>query len=224
MTTPLRCAGCAARPLAFCSTLPDEDLEALDRLAVRRTLHDGARLSEVGDANDYCAHVLRGLLKLQVLSADGRVQTVAILNSGDFFGQLFNDRSRLTSVAAGEVDLCVYSRVALEQLASRRPAIMRALLTSMSNSLEAARHRQISFAQKPAIARLAEFLAEQTKRGSEVLLPLNRTDLANYLGMPIETLSRQLSKLKSDDVISVQPGSKTIAILDEARLTEIASI
>lgn len=218
-----RCSHCPALEQAFCAKLPNEDLESLDRLAVRRQLRDGAKLCELDDSNDFCANVVNGLLKLQTVTGDGRSQTVAILGPGDFYGQLFEERSKLAVIAAGSVTLCVYSRVALEQLAARRPAVMRALLSSVANSLEVARARQVSFAQKTALARLAEFLIDQPLEDETIKLALNRTDLANYLGMPIETLSRQFAKLKAMDVVELHPGSKDVVVKDSKRLMKLAS-
>ena len=217
-----RCSQCEVRAQTFCALLPSEDLEALDRLAVRRKLGDGAHLCELDDSNDYCVNVVSGMLKLETVTGDGRTQTVAILRPGDFFGQLFEERSRLAAIAVGPVELCVYSRVALEQLATRSPPIMRALLASVANSLETARTRQVSFAQKTAIARLAEFLIDQPIERDTITLALSRTDLANYLGMPIETLSRQFAKLKSLGIVELHPGSKCIVIKDQAKLVQVA--
>ena len=216
------CQHCKARAQAFCANLPSEDLESLERLAVRRELADSAHLCRIDDSNDYCANVLSGMLKLQTLTGEGRAQTVAILGPGDFFGQLFEEHSRLAAIAAGPVTLCVYSRVALEQLAARRPTIMRALLTSVAGSLEIARARQVSLAQKTAIARLAEFLIDQPVDNDMITLSLSRTHLANHLGMPIETLSRQFAKLKRMGIVGFQPGSKTILVRDKIKLLQIA--
>lgn len=219
---PETCSICPVREETICAGLSEQDLSALDRVAVRRTLPGGTVLFRAGEENLHCAHLLKGLVKLQIPSADGRMQTVAILGPGEFLGQLFEEQVRLTAIADGPVDLCIYSRVAVEGMALRRPAFMRALLAATSHSLEVARTRQASFARRSALARLAEYLVALPRDADRIAIPVSRTDLANYLGMPIETLSRQFARLKGEGVLEVNPGSKSIGIADPARLVAIA--
>ena len=219
-----RCKDCAIRDRSLCASLDNQELTALSEIGRRKTVPKGGVVTWAGDENLVCANLVSGALKLLKSTSDGREQAVGLLFSGDFVGQPFADSSTLTAVALTDTDLCVYPRGKFEQVLSDKVALERALLERTMRSLNDARDRQLTLARKSARARLAGFLADLHRSAGkdDFDLPMGRGDIADYLGLTIETVSRQFSDLKSNKVIEVARGSRSVSILDAGRLQSLS--
>jgi CRP/FNR family transcriptional regulator, anaerobic regulatory protein len=181
-------------------------------------------VSWAGDDNAMCANVVSGALKLLKSTSDGREQAVGLLFEGDFIGQPFADSNDLTAIALSDTDLCLYPRSQFERVLADRPKLERALLERTMRSLNEARDRQLTLARKGAKARIAGFLdhlAEGIGR-SDIELPMSRGDIADYLGLTIETVSRQFTDLKASGLIEVERGGRRVRILDRDGLQALS--
>ncbi len=181
-------------------------------------------MSWAGDENVLCANVVSGALKLLQSTPGGREQTVGLLFQGDFVGQPFSDSNVITAVALCETNLCVYSRADFERAMIDQPKLQRALLERTMCSLNEARDRQLTLARKSAPARIAGFLLELSRAESpdHLIVPISRGDIADFLGLTIETVSRQFTELKSNGLIDFQRGSRNVKILNRSALQSIS--
>ena len=220
-----RCRDCLVRDHSLCASLNDEELGALSEIGRRRIVPKGTVIAWAGDENAMCANVVNGALKLFKSTSDGREQAVGLLFKGDFVGQPFNESNDITAVALSDTDLCVYPRPSFERVLSDRPKLERALLGRVMRSLNEARDRQLTLARKSAKARIAGFLCDFARAsGSDQFdLPISRGDIADYLGLTIETVSRQFTEFKSDGLIAADRGSRSIKILDTPALQSLAA-
>lgn len=212
---PQRCHDCLARDHALCAALHDSELAAIGQIGRRKTVPKGGIVSWAGDDNPLCANVVSGALKLQAATEDGREQTVGLLFSGDFFGQPFEETSMITAEALTDTDLCLYPRSAFERVLGEQPKLERALLQRTLKSLKDAQERQLVLGRKSAKAKLAWFLLSLPRdTANRIELPISRREIADYLGLTIETVSRQFTDLRKSGAIIGDRGDRQVQIAD----------
>ena len=226
-----RCLGCAVREKAVCGGIAGSELDALSEIGRRRTLAAGQVLTWAGDANLLCASVVSGILKVAASTSNGREQIVGLLFGGDFVGQPFSEESTMTVTALTQSDLCIYPRERFERVLGEAPSLERALLKRTMRSLNDARERMLSLGKRSAQERVAGFLLDLSARaegnstgeGMQVDVPVSRGDLADYLGLTIETVSRQLTRLKARDAIRLDRASRAVRVMDPTMLMALAN-
>ena len=226
-----RCATCAVRDSALCESLSDHELAALSAIGRRRVVPAGQVISWVGDASIFCANVVSGALKVTATLSDGREQIVGLLFPADFVGQLFTDETTLTVTAIVDTDLCGYSRGAFEAVLGDHPKMERLLLRRTMASLNEARERMLSLGRQSAQERVAGFILDLARRAGvrsadgllHVSIPVSRGEMADYLGLTIETVSRQLTRLRTNDVIGFANGERICTIINRAQLERIVN-
>lgn len=220
---PERCADCAVRDSALCASLDDDELEALHVLARHKVIPRGQVVVWEGDVSSLCANIVSGVLKVTSATADGREQIVGLLFPGDFVGQPFRAETSLTVTALSDADLCIYPRQGFEAVLDDHSKLERMLLQRTMSALDDARARMLSLGRKSAEERVSGFVLEMADRcradgpQDSFDLPLTRGQMADVLGLTIETVSRQLTNLKGAELIAVRPG-RGITILDRAGL------
>lgn len=220
---PERCAICAVRDLSLCASLADHELEALHSIARHKVIPRGQVIVWEGDASNICASVAGGVMKVTSAMADGREQIVGLLFPGDFLGQPFRDETSLTVTAVSDSDLCIYPRRAFESVLDDHARLERLLLQRTMAALDDARARMLALGRKSAEERVAGFLIEMAIRcrsgngSASFELPLTRGQMADVLGLTIETVSRQLTNLKGAGLIKLLAG-RGITVLDRTRL------
>ena len=224
---PILCASCEARHKGICGALAPDQLVTLAKSSTKQTAQAGEEL--VGDAEsiDHYSNVLSGVVKLTKSMADGRQQIVGLQFAPDFLGRPFKAESTVTAQAATEVDLCSFPRGALERMMVEQPGLEQRLLRQTLTELDEARDWMLTLGRKTAAERLAGFLlmiarniqpsAEPGRRGSAFDLPLSRAEIADFLGLTIETVSRQLTRLRSDGVILIE-NNRHVIVEDLGRL------
>lgn len=222
MALPDPCHECIGRTAGLCHDIGVGDVHALNGIARHRSVAKGTVIGWAGDPNGHCANVISGVLKLSAMTADGREQAVGLLVAGDFLGEPFASANRLSSVALTDVKLCLYPREAFEQLLRTHPAIEHALLQRTLKSLSDARERQLLLARKSARERVASFLLAMKRHERVIDLPIARGEIADYLGLTIETVSRQFSALKEAGVIDFDKGARAVSLIDAAALQAFA--
>ncbi|MGP7794485.1 Crp/Fnr family transcriptional regulator [Sphingomonas sp. CLY1604] len=223
------CADCAVRDRALCGSLDDSELVALNAIGQRRRVDRGQTIAWAGDEAVVCGNLLSGVLKLVAATADGREQTVGLLYPADFFGQPYAGEVDFTLTALTDAELCVFPRAAFERVLEDHQRMERLLLQRTFESLIDARGRMLVLARKSAGEKLAGFLLDMAARVGDsgcrasrdgpvtFDLPLTRGQIADVLGMTIETVSRQLTRMKQSGVIGL-PGGRAITISDRAAL------
>lgn len=198
--------------------LDEKQMDQITQLAhsVRRArgemiYHQGER-----SAGLYILH--KGRIKVYRLAESGKEQLVRILEPGDFTGELslFDDTPHDAYAEALEaVEICMIERDQMQQLLKEYPAISLKMLAEFSSRLADTEQRAARIAMESAETRIALYLADlsEEQRTLTVELPMNRKDLASYLGTTPETISRKLSLFEEQGWIH-QAGMKTVEILD----------
>lgn len=221
---PARCQTCLVRDTALCASLCDDDLIALSEIGKRRRVKAGETVTWEGDENSLCANIVSGALKLSKTTEDGKEQAVGLLFEGDFLGSPYADESEMTAVALADTDLCLYPRGQFERVLDDKPKLERALLQRTLHSLNESRDRQLTLARRGAKARIAGLLLDIYRAAGEakITLPMARRDIADYLGLTIETVSRQFTDLRAEGVISAERGSRIIEIINPGTLQALS--
>jgi CRP/FNR family transcriptional regulator len=219
---PERCADCAVRDSALCASLADNELEALSAIAQHKVIPRGQVFVWEGEASSICANIVSGVLKVTSAMTDGREQIVGLLFAGDFVGQPFRAETSLTVTALSDADLCIYPRRGFEDVLDNHSKLERMLLQRTMVALDDARARMLSLGRKSAEERVAGFLIEMMDRCAKAQkdscdLPLTRGQMADVLGLTIETVSRQLTNLKGAGLIALLTG-RGVTILDRPGL------
>lgn len=218
------CAHCQVRHLAVCSVLTHEEMHALDSEASTQLLGPGAVLARQGDPRRHVFTVVRGALRMVRLAADGRRQVAGFAMPGDFVGLSGSPTYRHDVEALGETELCRFGTDAMQQLGARYPQLRDKLLERACVELDSARDQMMALARMNPTERMADFLlklaARETRVGNSdpmVSLPMPRADIADHLGLTVETVSRCLGTLRSRGLIAV-PETYRIEVLDFAGL------
>jgi CRP/FNR family transcriptional regulator len=231
---PELCRECTARHQGICGALRPAELIELNKISSQRTFEAGLTL--VGDEEEFpfFANVLEGVLKLSKVLPDGRQQIVGLQFAPDFMGRPFHSESTLTVETATSTKLCSMPRTKFEKMLADSSDLQQRLLKQILGDLDESRDWLVTLGRKNAGERVASFLFmisqhlpdmnenpdEAVKTGAPVFdLPLTRADMADFLGLTIETVSRQLSKLKKTGVISISH-NRHIEIHDMEKLRE----
>lgn len=224
---PVACRACTVRHHGICSVLSPEELSKLAG-HTRHTFHEpGDALAMESDEVTGYANVIEGVIKLSRVLSDGRQQLVGLQFPSDLMGRLFADESPLTAEAASEVELCRMPKLVLEHLVGTSSELKQRLLRQSLQDLDEAREWMVTLGRKTASERVASILlliaARSTGRdvplsGSVTFdLPLIRADMADFLGLTIETVSRQISKFRKEGVIEIS-SHRHVVVPDVERL------
>ncbi|MFD1950775.1 Crp/Fnr family transcriptional regulator [Sphingomonas arantia] len=227
------CTDCTVRDEALCGTLSEDELWALNTIGRRQRIARGDTVIWAGDTSVICANLLSGVLKLVAATPDGREQIVGLLYPADFVGQAHAGLADFTITALTDAELCIFPRAAFQRVLEDHGRMERLLLQRTLTALTAARHRMLSLARKSAEERIADFLLEMALRAANTGcratpdgpltfdLPLTRGQIGDVLGLTIETVSRQMTRLKAAGVIGL-PGGRAVTISDRAALAVCA--
>lgn len=210
---PVLCAACEARHKGVCGALEPEQLSTLSKSAHKTKAAAGTEL--IGDAQntDQFSNVLSGVVKLTKTLSDGRQQIVGLQFAPDFVGRPFKTESAISAEAATDVELCSFPRSALERMMAEQPRLQHRLLQQALKELDQAREWMVMLGRKTASEKIASFLlmiarnvdptADPDRPSASFDLPLSRAEIADFLGLTIETVSRQLTRLRNEGVIRV---------------------
>ncbi len=235
MVSTATCQHCSVRHSAVCSALTQAGLAALAARGQQRRIERGATLVQAGQPWPLCASVQRGLLKISQLGSGGQEAIVGLLWPGDFIGLPFAGQTVAAHdiVALAPVTLCVFPQAVMERTLADHPEMAQLLLARTLGELSAARGRMAALARATALARVAGFISESARRDgacrtpaagaavARIELPLRRGEMADLLGLTIETVSRQVRRLERAGVIGL-PGGRTVLIQDPDALAEAA--
>lgn len=226
---PRACLECRVRHEGICAVLSPAELQQLARHA-RHTRHQaGEGLALESDEISGYANVTAGAVKLSRVLRDGRQQLVGLQFAPDLMGRLFRTESPLTAEAASDVELCRFPKRVLEALVASSANLTQRLLNQSLDELDEAREWMVTLGRKSAAEKVASLLLRIACRsgsadiGNSVAfdLPIGRADMADFLGLTIETVSRQVSRLRHSGVISVS-GHRHIKVLSLRALKDRA--
>ncbi|WP_156840988.1 Crp/Fnr family transcriptional regulator [Novosphingobium aquimarinum] len=221
------CDFCVVRNRAICSALEGAELAALNAIGRTRTVEPGESLIWEGEDSILVANVIEGVLKLSSNTEDGREQIVGVVYPSDFIGRPFGGTSGHGVTALTEAKVCVFSRGDFDAFAHEHPALEHKLLERTLGELDRSRRWMLLLGRKSASQKLASFLVELSERLSgngcaidaekpnrrTITLPFSRQQIADVLGLTIETVSRQFTQLKQDGILEL-PSRREVIIAD----------
>jgi CRP/FNR family transcriptional regulator len=222
---PALCRSCEVRHKGMCGALTPDELLMLSK-HTRQIAHlSGDELVGEGAEVEAYDNVMRGVVKLFKTLEDGRQQIVGLQFAPDFVGRLHAGESPMTAEAASDVEVCRVPRAVLERLAEHSPGLRKRLLDQALRELDDARDWMMTLGRKTAAEKVASLLfliaqhLDPEAKGDRRLfdLPMSRLDIADFLGLTIETVSRQLTKLKSEGIITIT-ANRHIEVASLARL------
>lgn len=225
------CGSCALHELCLPAGIGADDLKQLDTVIKdRRVLERGHTLYGDGDPFDALYVVRSGSLKTYVLNESGDMQVIGFHLPGEIVGidALATDRHISQAEALERSNICELPYTHLQKLASEVPALQRQLMRVISREVVAEHSHLVMMGKQPAQERLAIFLKSLSDRysrlhrdGSALTLSMSRNDIANYLGLVVETVSRSLTRMEEMGVLAVN--RKSVQVLRHDLLLELCS-
>lgn len=220
---PAVCVACEARHKGICGALTPVQLLHLSKHTTRQVFSSEEELVPAGQDIHRYANILSGVVKLTKLMSDGRQQIVGLQFAPDFLGRPFRRQSDVSAQATTDVRVCSFPKSVMEELVRQSPEMERRLYEQSLKELDEAREWMLTLGRKSASEKVASFLLliathidpEIDRSRGEVRfdLPLKRTDIADFLGLTIETVSRQLTRLRKAGVIQIE-NTRTIIATD----------
>lgn len=229
---PQSCGDCPIRHNAICARCEADELKQLETLKYYRKFTAGETVVWAEDRMDFVGSVVSGVATLTQTLEDGRTQMVGLLLPGDFVGRPNRSRAAYDVVATTDLLMCCFRKAPFEEMLQTTPHITQRLLEMTLDELDAAREWMLVLGRKTArekIASLLTILARRNANGpglnaAQVFdLPMTREAMADYLGLTLETVSRQMSALRRDGVIHLT-GTRNVTVPDLDRLSVVAGI
>jgi CRP/FNR family transcriptional regulator len=221
-----RCARCLGRERSICAELPSDTLIDMAGASRIRRLRRGEVLSWEGDEADDIGNVRDGALKLTASLRDGREQILGVAWPGSLIGELFADKWTHRATALANTTICLFRRADLKTVAVRNPEVATALLQRLSSDLGSARRSILSLGRKTAGERVASLLIDIRRAAvvdatGAIQMPLNRQQMADLLGLTIETVSRKIHHLEHIGIIALI-GPRLFRVTDDVGLVRLA--
>ena len=232
--TDLRCAHCPVRHHAVCDALGTSDIGELSDIMTHRSLSAGDVILHQGESSQLFSVIMSGVVKLTQILPDGREQIVGLLSAAHSLGNPVSAVSNENAECVTDVKLCCFRRAQFGSVLRANPELEHRLLEQTINDLKQARQWMTVLGKLGAQEKLARFILwlwkenrnicpnrDRREPGSVIHFPLKREEIAGLLGMTIETVSRNISKLKADCIIDLLD-AKSIDLRNVPRLQQIA--
>lgn len=228
MTVPARCLACPVQATSLCSEMGEEALTALSGITHRMRVSPGRTVYGAAEPVRSFAIILSGVVKLVTTKPDGRQQIVGLQFPSDFVGRPLMGYSTVSAEAATKLELCCFSGRVFEALMFAHPDIERALLKRVLADLDVARDWAFLLGRTRAqkkVATLLQLIVDRAEggrtcgsadasKGNRLALPLSRMEMAECLGLRLETVCRQLTQLKGEGIIATVGRRRVVEILD----------
>ena len=224
------CPGCPVRSIGMCdSRCGDGDIDLIGSLSRRITYQNKVALMEEGGPAPHAFNIVKGTVILSKTLPDGRRQVIGFAVAGDFLGLTMRDANSMTAIALGPVEVCRMQRTHLRELAQQSTVFLAKLHDMMASELESAHDHMMLLGRRSVEEKVACFLltlrARVQREGApspRVDLKMTRQDIADYLGVTIETISRTLSKMARNHLLVIVPDG--VRLLDIPTLQDMASL
>lgn len=222
------CATCKVRLVSVCAALTGDDLDSLERLSQHIEIDPKQALFAQGDDAGAVYNVTEGTLRLSRLLPDGRRHVMGFAIVGDFLGLALPERYNVTAEALSSVSLCRFEKRHFADLTAEKPHLLQRLHERAGYELDLAQDHMTLLSRRTAEEKVASFLiglreryARIGQKSVTVELPMGRQDIADHLGLTIETVSRMLTRLDREKVILIVPGG--VRLMNTGHLEQLAS-
>lgn len=224
------CGECPIRHRAVCARCEPNELEVLETMKYYKGFKAGEVIVWSGDEMNFVASVVEGIATLSQTMEDGRRQMVGLLLPSDFLGRPGRTIAPYDVTATTDITLCCFRKNPFETLMTSTPHVGQRLLEMTLDELDAAREWMLLLGRKTAREKISSLIAIIARRQAALKqhdhaeaftfeLPMTREAMADYLGLTLETVSRQISALRRDGVIELE-GKRLVTIPDFARLID----
>ena len=222
-----RCSLCKIRSYSFCRCLKDGQLKIFSEISSERTHTNRENIFLQQEISTNLYNITEGNVKIYHLLSDGRIQIIGFLYPGDFFGSYRLGKYNYSAEAIGDIKLCVFKQEILDKYLEKNTNIVKELLHMISYELTLAQDRIGVLGKMNANERMAKFILNISNQRARIgwqdnpiSLPMTRQDIADYLGLTLETVSREITKLKTSNIIKVI-GAKKLFISNKNELALI---
>ena len=219
---------CRQVPRHVIGTPPEPSLEGLFCSQPSETFAPGHAVFWQADPARDVFEVRKGVIRLYRILPDGKRAIVGFIFAGDILGVAYRDQYLFTAEAITEVIVRRLSRSRFESLVNESADLRPILLTRLCDEMCAAQDQMLALLHHSAEARVAHFLLTvarkmngDARKGTEIQVAMSRSDIADYLGLTIETICRCVSKLKTDRLITLH-GPYRIILEEPGMLEELA--
>lgn len=183
------------------------ELGALREIGANLTFARNETIFSEGDSAEYSYRVVSGAVRLCKMLSNGRRQIADFFLPGDFFALGGASEHAFTAEAVNDAVVVCFQRRRIERLCDEAPDIRKDLLSRLYRDLSAAQNHLVMLGRQSAKERVASFLLllagrVKASNGESIELPMGRQDIADYLGLTIETVCRALSDLKRSRLIT----------------------
>ena len=224
-----RCVVCKIRTYSFCRCLPEEKLKIFSKISDEEEFEDKEAIFLQQEQSKNLYNITKGNVKIYRLLSDGRIQIIGFLYPGDFFGSYKKEKYNYSAESIGDLRLCVFNQQSLDNYLEENMNLAKELLHMTSHELTLAQDRMMVLGKMNASERVAKFILNISKQrlrigwqNNPISIPMTRQDIADYLGLTLETISREFSKLKAANTIKFLT-SKQIYITDRDKLSSICN-
>ena len=219
--TPIRRPAPLARP-AFSGSV----IDPLGVEGIRMTFSRNEEIFGDGEPADYIYRVVSGAVRTCKILSDGRRQISEFFLPGDVFGLDLGGEHTLSAEALDTTVVLAMKRRWLATLATTDCEVAQKLWSLSLHDLRRSQEHMLLLGRKSALERLACFLMEMAERipaDRDVVLPMSRQDIADYLGLTIETVSRTMTQLQEDSLIALR-GCRHVVLCDRSGLEDIIAV
>ncbi len=223
------CEGCATQHISLCSVLNVKEIKIFSEIST--DTHKTAKqiICAEGEDAPYIFNIRTGAILLSKMLSDGRRQVTGFLFPGDFFGLACNNRYNYTAEAITDVDICRFPRAKILNSFKDLPKLGEKIIEITQTDLQSNHDQMLLLGRKNAQEKLCSFLLSmqeksaklQNKKTDDIALPMSRSDIADYLGLTIETISRQFTNLNKSGIITLD-GAHKVFLKNPERLRIMA--
>lgn len=222
-----QCSDCPIRHRAICARCDEDEFALLEQMKDYRSFRAGETIFWRGEPLEYVASIVTGVATLSKTMEDGRTQMVGLLLPSDFIGRPGRTIIDFDVVATDDVTLCCFNRERFERLVQETPHVAQRLMELALDELDAARDWMVLLGRKTAREKIATFIEMLTRRadsdrpdaGQQINLHMTRDQISDYLGLTLETVSRQFNALKKAGVIDFTDRRRFV-VKDQAALLD----
>lgn len=221
------CSQCTVRHRAICSAVDFDHIADLDAIVGHREMPTGRTIFEEGDSAETVFNISSGEVRLYKLLPDGRRQITGFLRPGDFLGLSSHGTYAYSAETMTNANLCVFRIGDLNKLFDAYPKVRERLLEKANDELAAAQEQMLLLGRKTAREKVLSFLLARARHedddgyNTEVSVPMTRSDIADYLGLTVETVSRTFTSLREEGLIET-PTPNHVVLAKLNRIEDIA--
>jgi CRP/FNR family transcriptional regulator len=221
------CAACRVRSHSLCAALDADELGMLDELSKTVSFSARENLFRQDDEANFVFNITSGSVRVYRSLHDGQRQIVGFALPGDFLGLSMSDQNAFSADAITTTTACKFARRAFSDMLDREQHVLRLLHTMTSHELKLAQDQMVIMGCHNALQKVASFLIGLRERWKlisgetvHIALPMTRQDIADFLGITVETVSRNLSRLAREKAILIVPDG--VRLLNFDRVASLA--